>query len=106
LRSERIAPSKPTISLSTAIPELEDMFDGKYNQHVRLAYLVRPDDLAALVYGIQIQNLEENTWYEVFVDAHTGQLVSVTDFGAKAFSGTVSAFATVHSTSLCFLDTR
>ncbi|KAJ2914407.1 hypothetical protein MD484_g6006, partial [Candolleomyces efflorescens] len=91
VQANRIAPSKPSISLSATIPELEEMFDGKYNQRLRLAYAVRPDDSAALVYGIQIQNLEENTWYEVFVDAHTGQLVSVTDFGAKATAGTYRA---------------
>ncbi|RXW18331.1 hypothetical protein EST38_g7522 [Candolleomyces aberdarensis] len=67
------------------------MFDGNYNQHLRLAYLVRPDESAVLVHGIQIQNIKENAWYEVFVDEHTGQLVSVTDFGAKATSGTYRA---------------
>lgn len=33
---------------------------------------------------MQIRNEAKGTWYDAFVDAHSGELVHVTDFVAKA----------------------
>lgn len=45
---------------------------------------MRDDGTASLVHVIQIQNEEVNSWYEAYVDAHTGELISLTDFVAEA----------------------
>lgn len=78
----KIAPSKPAFDVKSAIEIAEKMLDGDYNQRFRLAYLARPDNSAILVYAIHIRNEEANTFYEAFVDAHTGELASLTNFVA------------------------
>ncbi|KAH6904697.1 metalloprotease [Coprinopsis sp. MPI-PUGE-AT-0042] len=79
----QIAASTPTVTLESALPAIEEMLDGKYNGHpTRLEYLVRPDNTALLVYAAQIQG--DEAWYDAFIDAHTGELVSVADFKAHA----------------------
>lgn len=71
--------------LNSVLSEVEDLLDGKHNGHpARLVYLARPDGSLALVHGVQIGNEEANLLYEAFVDAHTGQLLSATDFSADA----------------------
>ncbi|KAF6759634.1 hypothetical protein DFP72DRAFT_788093, partial [Ephemerocybe angulata] len=61
----------------------EEQLEGKYNNHpTTLEYLACPDGTAALTHVVQIQNEEANSWYEAFIDAHTGELLSVTDFTA------------------------
>jgi len=47
-------------------------------------YISKPDGSAALAHVIQIVNEQAGTWYEAFVDAHSGELLSVTDFVTKA----------------------
>ncbi|TFK62340.1 hypothetical protein BDN72DRAFT_395354 [Pluteus cervinus] len=79
-----IAPSQPTFDLNQAITKAEGLLDGKHNDITpTLEYLVRPNGTASLVHVIQIQNEGSNTWYEAFVDAHSGDLISITDFVAK-----------------------
>ena len=64
---------------------MEGLLEGKYNGHpTSLEYLARPDGSAVLTFVAQIQNEAENTWYEAFIDAHSGDLVSVIDFTAEA----------------------
>jgi extracellular elastinolytic metalloproteinase len=46
----------------------------------KLKYLAKEDGSAALVYSFQVNNQEFGTWYEAFVDAHSGELLSVVDF--------------------------
>ncbi|KAH6901627.1 metalloprotease [Coprinopsis sp. MPI-PUGE-AT-0042] len=85
VKPSKIAAPKPTVELEKFLPQVEEMLEGKYNGHpTSLEYLARPDGSAALTYVAQIQNEEENKWYEAFIDAHTGELVSVTDFTAEA----------------------
>jgi extracellular elastinolytic metalloproteinase len=77
--------SKPTISLETAIATAEKALDGKFNHHPpTVEYLARADGSVALTHVVQIQNSERGTWAEAFVDAHSGELLSITDFVAKA----------------------
>lgn len=81
----KIADSAPTVDVESVIAKAEDALDGKYNNHpTSLEYLARPDGSVSLVHVIQIQNEEVNSWYEAYVDAHSGEILSVTDFTADA----------------------
>ncbi|KAF9555076.1 hypothetical protein CPC08DRAFT_147139 [Agrocybe pediades] len=85
VKPKKIASSKPTISAKSLIAKVEKAFDATYNNWpVGLEYLAQADGSVALVHVIQVQNEEVNSWYEVYVDAHTGEIVSVTDFVAEA----------------------
>ncbi|KAF6746342.1 metalloprotease [Ephemerocybe angulata] len=85
VKPSKIADSKPTVNLHDVVPKVEKQLEGTYNnQPISLEYLALPDGSAALVHVIQIQNQEVNSWYEAFVDAHSGELLSITDFTAEA----------------------
>lgn len=76
-----IMDSKPTIDVQTIIPKAEQALNGLCIPHtVGLEYLVRPNGSLSLVHAVQIRNDELGTWYEAFVDAHFGDILSVTDF--------------------------
>lgn len=82
---ESTAPSTPSISVSDAIAKAEQALDGTHNgQPATIEYVAQEDGSAALVHVVQIQNDEAGTWYEAFVDAHSGSVISVTDFVAQA----------------------
>lgn len=49
-----------------------------------LEYVAQQDGSLKLAHVLQVRNDEANTWYEAFVDAHSGDVISVTDFVAKA----------------------
>ncbi|KAJ8087726.1 hypothetical protein PM082_006563 [Marasmius tenuissimus] len=81
----RIANPTPTVDINTVIPRIEEVLQGKKNEvEPTLGYLVQQDESIALVHVFQVQNEEANSWFEVYADAHTGELVSVTDFVAEA----------------------
>ncbi|KAJ8487939.1 hypothetical protein ONZ45_g14134 [Pleurotus djamor] len=85
VKPTKIASSTPSISLEDAIAKAEVAIDGTYNGHPpALEYLVMQDGSVALTHVIQIQNEEKGTWVEAFIDAHTGELRSITDFVNKA----------------------
>ncbi|EAU86463.1 metalloprotease [Coprinopsis cinerea okayama7 len=85
VKPRRFASSTPTINVQDYLPAVEEILDGKYNDHpTRLEYLARPDGTASLVYAAQIENVEDNKWYEAYIDAHNGELLSVVDFTADA----------------------
>ncbi|KAH6915888.1 metalloprotease [Coprinopsis sp. MPI-PUGE-AT-0042] len=85
VKPKNVADAQPSIDVKDALPAVEEALDGKYNGHpTRLEYLARPDGSASLVFAAQIENVEANTWYEAFIDAHTGDLLSVVDFTADA----------------------
>ncbi|KAF8649604.1 hypothetical protein AX16_005695 [Volvariella volvacea WC 439] len=85
VKPKKIASSKPTLRLRDVIPRTEKALGGKYNGHpATLEYLARPDGSAALVHVFQVQNDAEDFFVEAFVDAHTGELLSLTDFVAEA----------------------
>ncbi|TFK34236.1 Fungalysin metallopeptidase-domain-containing protein [Crucibulum laeve] len=85
VKSKKIASANPTVEVSSFLSKIEASLGGKYNNHpTTLEYLARPDGTAALVHVVQIQNEEFNTWFEAYVDAHTGELLSVTDFTSNA----------------------
>lgn len=85
LFSGEIASSQPTLDVDSITAKTEEALDGKRNDHpASLEYLSRADGTVALTHVIQIQNEDTGTWYEAFVDAHSGELLSVTDFVAEA----------------------
>ena len=88
-----IASSKATISASSLISKVEEAFDATYNGWpTTTQYLVKADGSAALVHTIQVQNEAINSWFEAYVDAHSGEIVSVTDFVAEATVRYLAAF--------------
>ena len=84
--AENVASSKPTFDVGEAIKVAEDLLESAHNGDVEpvLEYLARPDGSVALTHVIQVRNEEEHTWYEAFVDAHDGKLLSINDFVAHA----------------------
>lgn len=81
----KIASSTPSLSVTDAIAKAEELIDGQHNDHPpTLEFLALQDGSVALTHVIQIQNDETGAWVEAFIDAHTGELHSVTDFVAKA----------------------
>jgi len=59
--------------------------DAAYNAHpTKIEYFAKEDGSAVLVHTIQVQNDEKGIWSEVYVDAHSGDIVSSTNFVAEA----------------------
>ncbi|KAJ8699073.1 hypothetical protein PTI98_002228 [Pleurotus ostreatus] len=84
VKPTRVSSSQPSIPIGDAIAKAEELIDGKYNGHPpSIEFLALPDGSAVLTHVIQIQNDKTGTWVEAFIDAHTGQLRSVTDFVNK-----------------------
>ncbi|CAA7257402.1 unnamed protein product [Cyclocybe aegerita] len=85
VKPKSIAPKAPTLSVEKAIAAAEQTLNGKYNDHpATLEYVVKADNTAVLTHVVQIENDETGAWVEAFIDAHSGELVSVTDFVTKA----------------------
>ncbi|KAJ8481442.1 hypothetical protein ONZ51_g5966 [Trametes cubensis] len=75
----------PTISLQDAILKAENALSGKFNEHPpTLEFVAKKDGTLALTHVVQIQNDTTGAWFEVFVDAHSGEVIQLTDFVAKA----------------------
>ncbi|KAG6844686.1 hypothetical protein H0H87_004661 [Tephrocybe sp. NHM501043] len=82
---DNIASPTPSLSGESIIPVVEDTLDGTYNGFpTSLEYLAREDGSVALTHVIQVQNEETGAWYEAFADAHTGEILTVTDFLSDA----------------------
>lgn len=80
-----IADSQPKISQEDAIKTAEEQLEGTYNGHpITLEYLVKDDGSVALTHVIQTRNKEVGTWYEGFIDAHSGELLGVVNFRSDA----------------------
>ncbi|THH27526.1 hypothetical protein EUX98_g6669 [Antrodiella citrinella] len=84
----KVAASTPSIQITDAIATAEKKLNGKFDAEnfpaPTLEYLAKQDGSVALTHVFQVRNEDANTWYEAFVDAHTGELASVTDFRAEA----------------------
>ena len=75
INTENIASPYPNVSPSRAITTAEHHYNGLYNGHpAKLEYYAKPDGSVALVHVVQIQNDEEGTWVEVYVDAHSSNV--------------------------------
>lgn len=80
-----MAATTPSITIEQAIASAEETLGGKYNDHpTTLEFLAKDDGSAALTHVVQVQNASTGAWFEAFVDAHSGKVISVTDFVAKA----------------------
>ncbi|KAK7032140.1 hypothetical protein VNI00_013314 [Paramarasmius palmivorus] len=83
--TSNIADSKPSYDLKKAIQNAEEMFSASHNAfEPTLEYLARPDGSVALTHVIQVRNDYDATWDEVFVDAHTGDVLAANTFIADA----------------------
>jgi extracellular elastinolytic metalloproteinase len=82
------ASSSATVSVDAAISAAQSALDGKHNNiPTTLEYLVNADNTASLVHVVQVQNADQGTWYEAFVDAHSGKFISSIDLVANAVVG-------------------
>ncbi|KAF8156585.1 Fungalysin metallopeptidase-domain-containing protein [Crassisporium funariophilum] len=85
VKPKSVASVTPSITIAQAIATAEQKLDGTFNNHPpTLEFFVKPDSTVVLTHVVQIENDATGTWGEAFVDAHSGELVSVTDFVAKA----------------------
>ncbi|KAK0439982.1 Fungalysin metallopeptidase-domain-containing protein [Desarmillaria tabescens] len=79
-----IASSSPSVALESIVPKVEDAFAAPYNGISSLEYLAQSDGSVALTHVVQVMNPEANIAYQVFVDAHSGEILAVTDMSADA----------------------
>ncbi|SJL08898.1 uncharacterized protein ARMOST_12272 [Armillaria ostoyae] len=84
VNTSNIASSSPSVSVDSIIGKIKGSFVATYNGMSSLEYLAQSDGSIAFTHVVQVQNKETNTWYEVFVDAHSGEILSVMDFVAQA----------------------
>ncbi|KAL0569292.1 hypothetical protein V5O48_012679 [Marasmius crinis-equi] len=81
----KVADSTPLVDVNSAIERAEDALQGKKNEvEPVLEYLTLEDGSLALVYAFQVRNEDASAWYEAYIDAHTGELISVADFVSHA----------------------
>ncbi|KAF8159318.1 Fungalysin metallopeptidase-domain-containing protein [Crassisporium funariophilum] len=78
--------SIPSFALESAITKAESLLGATHVQEhtPTLEYLVRKNGAIILSHVMQVRNLNEGIWVEAYVDAHSGDLVSVVDFSADA----------------------
>lgn len=80
----KIPNSTPSLTLEQAIEKAESALSGKFNQHpATLEFVAKQDGSLALTHVMQVENDETGAWVEAFIDAHTGELVQLTDFVTK-----------------------
>ncbi|KAJ3486320.1 hypothetical protein NLI96_g4333 [Meripilus lineatus] len=80
-----IPSTTPSINLQEAITRAESVVNGTYNQHpATLEFVAKQDNSVALAHVLQIENEHTGAWVEAFVDAHSGDVVHMTDFVAKS----------------------
>ena len=92
LKPKKTAAARPSVSVQEAIATAEKLLDGTHTADLpapELEYFAKDDGSLVLTHSFQVHNEEAGTAYEAFIDAHTGELVSVVDFVAQA---TVSLF--------------
>ncbi|EEB99843.1 hypothetical protein MPER_00378, partial [Moniliophthora perniciosa FA553] len=81
----KVPSSTPTVKSEDAIATAEELLEGTHNGvEPQLQYLARPDGSPALVHAVQVNNEEDGTFFEAYVDAHSGDVLSVNDFVAHA----------------------
>jgi hypothetical protein len=85
INTENVASPYPSVSPSRAIIAAEHGYKGLHNGHpTKLEYYAKPDGSVALVHVVQIQNDKAGTWVEVYVDAHSSDIVGSTNFVAES----------------------
>ncbi|KAL0569434.1 hypothetical protein V5O48_012538, partial [Marasmius crinis-equi] len=85
VNANNIPSSQPKIGAAKAVAVAEQLLDGKLElPKTTLEYLVQGDGSVALTHVMQIRNKAQGTWFNAFVDAEKGRLLSVTDFVAQS----------------------
>ncbi|KAI0692817.1 Fungalysin metallopeptidase-domain-containing protein [Cerioporus squamosus] len=88
VKTSKVAAATPSVSVEDAIAVAEKQLNGKFDAdnfpEPQLEYFAKDDGSLVLTRSFQVRNEEASTWFEAFVDAHTGELVSVVDFVSKA----------------------
>ncbi|KAI1785165.1 Fungalysin metallopeptidase-domain-containing protein [Ganoderma leucocontextum] len=85
VKPSNVSSSTPSISAADAISKAERELSGTYNQHpTKLEFVAKRDRSVALTHVVQVRDDRKAMWYEVFVDAHSGDIVQLTDFVAHA----------------------
>ncbi|KAH8107793.1 Fungalysin metallopeptidase-domain-containing protein [Cristinia sonorae] len=85
VKPNSVPSSTPSVTVDQAIAKAESALSGKFNEHPpSVEFVAKEDGSMALTHVVQIQNDKTGAWFEAFVDAHTGDLVTVTDFVTKA----------------------
>ncbi|KAI0088048.1 Fungalysin metallopeptidase-domain-containing protein [Irpex rosettiformis] len=85
VKPKNVAPADPTLSREDAISKAETALAGKYNDWpTGLEYVVQEDGSLKLAHVIQIRDEAKSLWVEAFVDAHSGEVIQLTDFVNKA----------------------
>lgn len=78
----------PSVSVGDAMLAAESQLNATFDEATfptpTLVYLARRDQSLALAHVFQVRNAQLGTWYEAFVDAHSGKLLSITNFVADA----------------------
>lgn len=83
--TEKIAPSTPKLSADEAVKIAEKTLGGQKNDiEPALQFLARPDGSVSLVHAVQVQNEDDESFVEAYVDAHSGKVISMNDFVADA----------------------
>ena len=78
----------PSISAADAISKAESELGGAYTGHpTKIEFVAKQDGSVALTHVVQVRDDSEAMWYEAFVDAHTSDIVQLTDFVAHASVG-------------------
>ncbi|CAE6377925.1 unnamed protein product [Rhizoctonia solani] len=85
VKPKSIAPTQPKLTKEDAISKAESITGGKYNDWpTTIEYFAKDSDHVVLTHVVQVQNSETSEWYEIFVDANSGEVVNVVDFVSDA----------------------
>ena len=85
------ASPEPALGVNEVTSKAEEALNGKRNNiPPSLEYLALGNGTVALVHTFQVQNDAAGTWYAAHVDAHSGELLSVTDYVSHATVGVSS----------------
>ncbi|KAM5541593.1 hypothetical protein V8D89_004783 [Ganoderma adspersum] len=85
VKPSNVPSTTPSVSVTDAISKAESELGGTYNQHpTKLEFVAKQDGSVTLTHVVQVRDDSNAMWYEAFVDAHTGDIVQLTDFVAHA----------------------
>ena len=100
---ESAAATSARIEIHDAILAVEGLLNGTHTGHpTKTHYLATSNGHLALVHAIRIKNENLGTSYEAFVDAHSGQLLSLTDFVCSASASRCAI--NLHAVDLTFVN--
>ncbi|KAF8671508.1 extracellular metalloproteinase MEP [Rhizoctonia solani] len=85
VKPKSVAAAEPKLTKEEAISKAENTTGAKYNDWpTSLEYFAKDSDHVVLTHVVQVRNAETSEWYEIFVDANSGEVVNVIDFVSDA----------------------